>query len=257
MVPKFIIYGLVDPRTDEVRYIGKSSRGLKRARAHAFPSVLNGCNNHHKARWIAGLKDAGLMFGVLVLGEFASATELDNAERWAIAFAREAGWPLTNILPGGEGGATFAGRRHSPETLARMSAVKRGKKKSPEARERMRLAAVERSRRPTEIARIKSLNVGRRHARTAEFCAKISAALKGKPKPYMAQRNRSREWTDEMRRKISDARRGKATHVRQTVTLNGQTHSIAEWARRVGVPYGRLRDRIVKLNWSPERAMIP
>lgn len=38
---KFLIYGLTDPITDELRYIGRSSSGLNRPRQHLAPSVYN------------------------------------------------------------------------------------------------------------------------------------------------------------------------------------------------------------------------
>ena len=40
MISKFIIYGLADPATDAVRYIGRSSNGLVRPRGHFKPSSL-------------------------------------------------------------------------------------------------------------------------------------------------------------------------------------------------------------------------
>lgn len=37
-----LVYGLVDPRTLLVRYVGLSATGLKRACAHRLPSALAG-----------------------------------------------------------------------------------------------------------------------------------------------------------------------------------------------------------------------
>ena len=39
------------------------------------------------------------------------------------------------------------------------------------------------------------------------------------------------------------------------VTLDGETRSLAEWARLAGLPVGSLYSRINKLGWSPERAI--
>jgi hypothetical protein len=37
---QYIIYGLVDPETEELRYIGKSSTGMSRPKKHFYPSTL-------------------------------------------------------------------------------------------------------------------------------------------------------------------------------------------------------------------------
>ncbi|MFJ7438072.1 hypothetical protein ACIQW5_10485 [Methylorubrum thiocyanatum] len=46
--------------------------------------------------------------------------------------------------------------------------------------------------------------------------------------------------------------RNRRTNVR--VTYNGQTRVLSEWAEIIGIPYARLRARIVRLGWSPEHA---
>lgn len=46
-----IIYALTDPRTDEIRYVGKSHRTPhRRLRRHLAPCYLKG--NTYKERWI-------------------------------------------------------------------------------------------------------------------------------------------------------------------------------------------------------------
>lgn len=39
------------------------------------------------------------------------------------------------------------------------------------------------------------------------------------------------------------------------ITLNGVTHTVAEWADKIGVPYKTLYTRLFQLNWSIERAL--
>lgn len=39
------------------------------------------------------------------------------------------------------------------------------------------------------------------------------------------------------------------------LTYNGETLTIAQWARRLGVNYFSLHDRITKLGWSDEKAI--
>ena len=40
MPSKFLIYGLVDPRDGQLRYVGKSTSGLRRPRSHWYPRVI-------------------------------------------------------------------------------------------------------------------------------------------------------------------------------------------------------------------------
>lgn len=39
------------------------------------------------------------------------------------------------------------------------------------------------------------------------------------------------------------------------VTCNGESHSIAEWSRITGINQYKIRNRIVRLGWSPEKAL--
>ena len=39
------------------------------------------------------------------------------------------------------------------------------------------------------------------------------------------------------------------------ITYKGETHSMAEWSRITGIPYGRIKHRITHYGWSVERAL--
>ena len=52
--PKFMVYGLVDPETKELRYIGKSAQGIARINSHFYPKRLRD-DDTYKARWIKKL----------------------------------------------------------------------------------------------------------------------------------------------------------------------------------------------------------
>jgi hypothetical protein len=92
-----LIYGLIDPRTRLIRYVGLSSRGMRRPKEHR----LRSCPDTYCRRWIRQLHALGLDYEVAVLEVLASAVQLDEAERWWIAFGRACGWPLTNVTDGG------------------------------------------------------------------------------------------------------------------------------------------------------------
>lgn len=111
--------------------------------------------DNRKARWIRSLQDAGLSYGIDVLGEFTDASGLDDAERWAIAYARNSGWNLTNLTDGGDGqslgykpsetarkkvSAALRGKPKSKEHAAKVGASHKGKRLSDETKEKLRAA---------------------------------------------------------------------------------------------------------------------
>jgi hypothetical protein len=90
------IYALVDPQTNEVRYVGKTKRTLRiRLRAHITD---NPKHNTHKFNWIKKLKSFGFEPIIIEL-------EVCNENNW---IEREKYWiqqynNLTNLTTGGEG----------------------------------------------------------------------------------------------------------------------------------------------------------
>lgn len=120
MSSRFIIYGLVDPLSDELRYVGKSSNGMLRPRAHVSQALRGDDDYCH--RWIRQLLALDLMYQVVVLEELDCAEWLGVHEQWWIAFARAWGCRLTNLTLGGEGSP---GWNPTATTRARMSAASR------------------------------------------------------------------------------------------------------------------------------------
>jgi hypothetical protein len=195
---KFIVYALVDPRTDQIRYIGKSSVGMERPRSHVEPGRIANESNLHKARWLQQLVTDGLRPIIRVLQSGQSDDEILQMERDWIARARAEGWPIVNLTDGGEG---TAGCIPSAETRAKMSAAHRGRVFSPET------------------------------------CAKIAAAKRGKPRPDLAERNRTsspwlgRKQTNETRAKISATLVGNQRNLGRKRTPE-ECQAIAEGRRR-------------------------
>jgi hypothetical protein len=91
------IYGLVDPRDWEMRYIGKAVRAAKRLASH-----LRDCRKRKTPvyQWINELLAAGLL-PVVVIIEVCPANVWKHHERGMIAIAREKGCKLLNVAPGG------------------------------------------------------------------------------------------------------------------------------------------------------------
>lgn len=124
------IYGLIDPCTCELRYIGKSIRPLERMTNH-----MNERSSCHRSHWLQSLKSRGLRPGIVILEETQGDWPWQEAESHWIAVALAAGCRLTNSTSGGDGvtglsadarermRATWLGRKHRPETIAKLRAA--------------------------------------------------------------------------------------------------------------------------------------
>lgn len=137
---KNIIYALTDPRTNEWRYIGLSTRGLARPRAHLSPYNLANDTNKYKLNWINQLKKIGLIPNFQILEEFDSSDFLKYAEMEWIAEARRQGIRLTNLTDGGDWvykQKTILPRKMSEETKAKISKGNTGKIASLEKRKNL------------------------------------------------------------------------------------------------------------------------
>lgn len=228
-----IIYGLVDPRISIVRYIGKSTSGMKRPRNHMLVSKLKR-DHTHKANWIRELMDLGLIYEIVILECVTTVGLLDEAERRWIAHGRSRGWPLTNLTEGGDGQTSpmpastrakirEARARQAPfsaETLAKMSKSRKGKPPgnagkpaSAEARAKMSAAHKGRVFSAETRAKIAATKLGKarpdviERMRTPEAraqLAKIQEMGRGRPRPDLAERNRARAG-----RKVSEETRAR------------------------------------------------
>lgn len=181
MTSRFLVYALTDPRTNTVRYVGKSSTGLRRPKTHGSRALEDG-NYTHVANWIRSLKKLGMEYGIEVLEEVADGNAAIEAEKFWISYWRFVGADLTNLTDGGDG---LPGWRPSAET-----------------RQKMRVAST-----------------GRFH--DAETRQRISETKRGEKKPYMVTRNQRADirhkvsvallghsTSEETRSKIGDANRG-------------------------------------------------
>lgn len=111
------IYGLVDPLTMRVRYVGKTSNIHKRYLAHVSANY----NNTKKECWLKSLKAKGVSPGVIILDKVIGESWQIYEIKWINHF-KSISNSLTNGTNGGEGGAM------SPEVLKTISAKKTGVK---------------------------------------------------------------------------------------------------------------------------------
>ncbi len=117
---KNIIYGLVDPRSGLIRYVGKSTKGLSRAREHIHQVSRE---KTYKAAWIRKLLRLGLNYGIKILEACSTPEELSGVEKKWIAKLRNDGFSLTNLTDGGEG---MCGYCPSPEARKKISERSKG-----------------------------------------------------------------------------------------------------------------------------------
>lgn len=110
-----IIYGLVDPRTDELRYVGKTIHHLNsRLRSHIDDAQV--IKRRHVCAWIRALQREGLEPEVFEVDR--ALEDWSDREKFWIAYFRFIGCNLTNETIGGEG---VPGRKHTEESKLKMS----------------------------------------------------------------------------------------------------------------------------------------
>lgn len=139
------IYALIDPETDLIRYIGKSTRPVDRLNNH-----MNERSNCHRSHWLQSLKARGLRADMVFLERIDGAWPWQHSERHWIDYGRRHGWPLTNNTNGGDGvpglpaetrakmAAVWTGRKHKPESIEKMIATKKATYRcTDKTRERM------------------------------------------------------------------------------------------------------------------------
>ncbi len=114
-ISRYLIYLLIDPRTGEVRYVGKSTTGPNRANAHWRPSNLK--RSSYKVNWLKQLASFDLVPDVF-FKEYGPEDPLGEIEIFWIALGRAWGCRLTNLTTGGEG---TTGYRHTDASRKKMS----------------------------------------------------------------------------------------------------------------------------------------
>jgi hypothetical protein len=180
------IYALTDPRTNLIRYVGKTIKPVRERLAvhlyYARKGAHTGC-----ARWLKGLQDNGLLPEVIILQVVNE--DWAAAERHWIAKLRAQGSPLLNHTAGGDGLNEY---RHTPEAIANMRVAQalrfstksnplKGRTRSEEIRLKCSLAQKGREISEEHRERISKALTGK--AIPEDVRTKISAALKGQKKP--------------------------------------------------------------------------
>lgn len=126
------IYALVDPRTQEIRYIGQSVNPEKRLRdGHLCKPYIDA--KSYKNHWLKELIALGLRPTIAIL-ETTDEEHYEEREQFWIAKMRSDGIPITNLTDGGDG---TRGNVPSPETIEKRRVKLLGHKVSEEGRRRI------------------------------------------------------------------------------------------------------------------------
>lgn len=167
------IYGLLDPNTKELRYVGFSSNIDRRYIDHHRLCMLK--EKTHKNDWIKSLLKNGQQAELFIIEEHSCAEDLPQAEIDMIAYYRSIGCDLTNATDGGENPPNLKGRTLPQEWRDNMSKALKGRV---------------------------SPNKGK--VLSEEYRAAISEGSMGKPGT-----NTGKTFSDEWKENMSKARKGK------------------------------------------------
>lgn len=113
------IYKLIDPRTSEVRYIGKTVDKKRRFTYHRYTT-----DGTHRSNWIAQLRACNLLPIMEIIEEVEGNGWVEREKHW-ISHHKELGCRLTNATDGGEGETGF---KMSEETKQKLRNVNLGTK---------------------------------------------------------------------------------------------------------------------------------
>jgi len=138
------IYGLIDPESGELRYIGKSIDPKSRLANH-----MREVSNCHRSHWIQSLKAKGMKPDIVIIESIRVMWPRQVEEKYWIKYFRDRGFNLVNNTDGGDGvpglpeetrkkiSSTWKGQKHTPESVEKIKASLRGRKASDETREKM------------------------------------------------------------------------------------------------------------------------
>lgn len=178
------IYGLIDPRTGELRYVGKTGKSLNiRLFGH-----LGDHRRNHRTSWIKSVVDSGEIPDIFEIDEVPDDYWQESEKFW-INYFRYIGANLTNSVDGGYGTNpseytkqkirnSLLGHPVSVETRKKISRAGLGRKVSVETREKMSKP---------------------RH----------QYILSDEAREAIRRRNRGRKVTDETKQKLRKSRLGK------------------------------------------------
>jgi len=221
------IYGLIDPTTKQLRYVGQTAQGPSYPTTH-WKRKRKRERKDHCHCWVRSVLASGMIPEIIILQEVEIENDLSEAEIFWIAYFKMIGCRLTNMTDGGEGTRGFAspakGKKFSDEHKRKISDARKG---------------------------IKPWNKG---------CKTAASHADAYAKSGEKQRLRKGTFSDETRRKISEAssRRApwnKGIKSKQTVTKETREKLSASNSGKKRTPEMIMRySNAKKLWWSKRKA---
>lgn len=120
MPSKFLIYGLVDPRDGQLRYVGLHEGDVKKRLREHLCHARKG-KKIYVYDWIRSVLATGKSPEIVTLEACESVDEMVEAECWHVAYWLSLGCRLTNLTAGGEG---CFGYKHTEEAKKKMRVPK-------------------------------------------------------------------------------------------------------------------------------------
>lgn len=142
------IYALIDPRDNDIRYVGMSKDPIYRLKQHFWKSQIN--KSTYKNHWLKNLLSNNL-YPILEIIEECPEMIWQGRERFWIKYYSYLGCRLTNSTSGGEGlpnlsaesrakiSQKLTGKKLTPEHIKNLSLSHIGKKQTFEHTENIRL----------------------------------------------------------------------------------------------------------------------
>lgn len=198
-VSRHLIYALTDPRDGYVRYVGKSSKGMRRPKEHFSPSRYLDKSTKLEC-WIYSLAKLGLKPNIKILEE-CTKSNLNEEECFYISYMRFLGCDLCNHTDGVVGA--------DQATIQKIKAHRKMQVFSMETREKMRLAKLGKKQTAEHVANRTKTCKGRKIIRTDEqktlLSANLSIARRGKRKgPQSREHVANKVLANPLRRPIRD-----------------------------------------------------
>jgi len=188
---KNVIYVLLEPDTNNVRYVGKAVDLYTRIRNHYKPSRL--IDKTHKNNWLNKLLNKGKYVKVNIVEQLDDENLLNEAEKKWIKHYKDLGCDLTNGTEGGDGG------KMSPESIEKMKSKKTGVKLSEEHKQK--ISEGNKGRVVTEETRTKLSEARKTYVVSEETRRKLSESHKGQ-----TAWNKGKSPSEESREKMRLAR---------------------------------------------------
>lgn len=181
---EYKIYVMIDPRTNQVRYVGKAKHTLvKRLSGHLSSHELK--QKHKRASWLKSLLALGFK-PIIVLIDEVKTEEVNFWERHYISLYKSWGFNLTNSTQGGDGGATTCGRKQSFEVIQKRIEARRNNGKpwvsdqrKEEVRNQMKGNQIRKGKSHTQATKDYLKQINKERSSTAEFKNKMREANLG------------------------------------------------------------------------------